>query len=51
MYSSNFLCAAKHFYQMTEVPMSAESVVPAVHLAGSWEVYGYLIHKVFWRHA
>jgi hypothetical protein len=50
MYSSNFLYAAKNLYQMTKVPVSAEFVVPAVHLAGSWKVYGYLIHKVFWWH-
>jgi hypothetical protein len=51
MYSSKFLCAAKNIYQMTKVPMSADFVVSVVHLAGSWKVYGYLIHKVFWQHA
>ena len=51
MYSSNFLCAGKNFYQMTKMPVSAEFVVPAVHLAGSWKVTGYLIRKVFWKHA
>ena len=51
MYSSKFLCAAKSLYQVTNVPVSAEFVVPAIHLAVSWKVDGYLIHKVFWKHA
>jgi len=51
MYCSSFLYAAKNLYQMTRVPVSAEFVVRAVNLAGSWKVYGYLIDKVFWWHA
>ena len=35
MCNSKFLCASKNLYQMTKVPVSAEFVVPAVHLAGS----------------
>ena len=35
MYSSKFLCAAKSLYQVTNVPVSAEFVVPAIHLAVS----------------
>jgi len=47
MYSSKSLCAAKNLYEVTNVPVSAEFVVRAIHLAGSWKVDEYLIHKVF----